>query len=430
MLFEPFDEEDHILTAFISQENFQKIISLNLNKNIRVLKYPENASDCYNQTHDEKYENINYAIKYDKILKEDYIHRKGEDSFIYTKTEVIAKQRAVSSYLIKKIGSNLLKGRSIMNISLPINIFDSRTLLEQWVWQNGISSQIFQSLNPNLSPIEKLKFSTCYAISKFYLTGAPLKPFNPILGETFQAKLNDSTYYLEQTSHHPCIMNFYAVQPYNTIYGYEQADASTSANSVTVHYKGKLTVEFKDKTKNVIVYPTILLNGTMLGTRKLCFKRKMCVYDRENDLISVIAIAPSENDKRNIISKMLFNYYSKDLYPDYFKGGIYRISELNIRNFSCDMPDKINIEKNAQCLSEIEGEFMSYINFDKRCYWRFGEKEFPQMKRDTFTLPSDSCYRDDLIWFRENDLELSQRFKVFMEEKQRKDKSVRERKKL
>ena len=83
------------------------------------------------------------------------------------------------------------------------------------------------------------------------------------------------------------------------------------------------------------------------------------------------------------------------------------------------MPDKINIEKNAQCLSEIEGEFMSYINFDKRCYWRFGEKEFPQMKRDTFTLPSDSCYRDDLIWFRENDLELSQRFKVFMEEKQK-----------
>ena len=151
-------------------------------------------------------------------------------------------------------------------------MFDSRTLLEQWVWQNGISSQIFQSLNPNLSPIEKLKFSTCYAISKFYLTGAPLKPFNPILGETFQAKLNNSTYYLEQTSHHPCIMNFYAVQPYNTIYGYEQADASTSANSVTVHYKGKLTVEFKDKTKNVIVYPTILLNRTMIGTRKLCFK--------------------------------------------------------------------------------------------------------------------------------------------------------------
>ena len=164
MLFEPFDEEDHILTAFISQENFQKIISLNLNKNIRVLKYPENASDCYNQTHDEKYENINYAIKYDKILKEDYIHRKGEDSFIYTKTEVIAKQRAVSSYLIKKIGSYLLKGRSIMNISLPINIFDSRTLLEQWVWQNGISSQIFQSLNPNLSKFsQNVLFPICIA---------------------------------------------------------------------------------------------------------------------------------------------------------------------------------------------------------------------------------------------------------------------------
>ena len=56
MLFEPFDEEDNILTAFIAKENFEKIASLSLNKNIKVLKYPENVSDCYNQTHDEKYE--------------------------------------------------------------------------------------------------------------------------------------------------------------------------------------------------------------------------------------------------------------------------------------------------------------------------------------------------------------------------------------
>ncbi len=59
------------------------------------------------------------------------------------------------------------------------------------------------------SPLEKIKFTTSFAVTKFHLSGAQLKPFNPILGETFQCKIDDSKFYCEQTSHHPPIMNFY-----------------------------------------------------------------------------------------------------------------------------------------------------------------------------------------------------------------------------
>jgi hypothetical protein len=38
-----------------------------------------------------------------------------------------------------------------------------------------------------------------------------LKPFNPIWGETFQAKIGDTKMYLEQTSHHPPIYHFYVI---------------------------------------------------------------------------------------------------------------------------------------------------------------------------------------------------------------------------
>lgn len=31
--------------------------------------------------------------------------------------------------LLKKIGSNLLKGKSIMNISMPVTIFEDRSML-------------------------------------------------------------------------------------------------------------------------------------------------------------------------------------------------------------------------------------------------------------------------------------------------------------
>jgi hypothetical protein len=45
--------------------------------------------------------------------------------------DLIQKQRGVIGHLIKKIGANFFQGKSIMNISLPINIFDCRSMLEQ-----------------------------------------------------------------------------------------------------------------------------------------------------------------------------------------------------------------------------------------------------------------------------------------------------------
>lgn len=60
----------------------------------------------------------------------EYERKLGADGLVFTNTEVINKQRNVAGYLIKNIGLNLIKGKSIMNVSLPINIFDSRSILE------------------------------------------------------------------------------------------------------------------------------------------------------------------------------------------------------------------------------------------------------------------------------------------------------------
>ena len=45
------------------------------------------------------------------------------------------------------------------------------------------------------------------------------KPFNPILGETFQAKVGDSMTYSEQISHHPPILYYYVVNPKFKLWG-------------------------------------------------------------------------------------------------------------------------------------------------------------------------------------------------------------------
>jgi len=44
--------------------------------------------------------------------------------------DVMNKQRSVMAYMIKNVGSNFLKGKSIMSVSFPIYISDYRSSLE------------------------------------------------------------------------------------------------------------------------------------------------------------------------------------------------------------------------------------------------------------------------------------------------------------
>lgn len=150
-------------------------------------------------------------------------------------------------------------------------------------------------------------------MSKFNLSGAQLKPFNPILGETFQCKINDTLFYFEQTCHHPPILNFYGIGNNYKIYGYNESEASTGANSVKVNYTGNIIVEYPDGTKHKVIFPTLKIAGTMLGARMLKFRGKLVVIDEKNDLISQIMLDP---DDRGFLKKLTTK---KQTYPDYFK---------------------------------------------------------------------------------------------------------------
>jgi hypothetical protein len=54
----------------------------------------------------------------------------GTEGLEFIDQETLNKQRGIISYMLKKVGTNLLSGKSIMNVSLPIYIFDQRSMLE------------------------------------------------------------------------------------------------------------------------------------------------------------------------------------------------------------------------------------------------------------------------------------------------------------
>ena len=44
---------------------------------------------------------------------------------------VIDAQKDVIKHILKQLGSNLLSGKSVMSMSLPVEIFDDRSILER-----------------------------------------------------------------------------------------------------------------------------------------------------------------------------------------------------------------------------------------------------------------------------------------------------------
>jgi hypothetical protein len=90
------------------------------------------------------------------MIKTDFEKTLNSEGLTFTNKDIIDKQRAVVGYLIKKVGINILTGKSIMKVSLPINIFDVRSHLEVYVYQNSYTSFIEEAAKTE-DKLERLK---------------------------------------------------------------------------------------------------------------------------------------------------------------------------------------------------------------------------------------------------------------------------------
>ena len=68
-------------------------------------------------------------------------------------------------------------------------------------------------------PVERVKKFVSFIFSCSRIMADMDKPFNPTIGETFQAGIANCHYSAEQTSHHPPQSSFYLEGPDFKIYG-------------------------------------------------------------------------------------------------------------------------------------------------------------------------------------------------------------------
>jgi hypothetical protein len=151
----------------------------------------------------------------------------------YVDEDKMREQKKVLTFIIKRIGKNILSGKGILNISLPVDIFCRESNIERLANSFAYFPVYLEKVVHAENPLDQMKAILAGSIgsSLIYLTME--KPFNPILGETYQCWIDGCPVYFEQISHHPPIAAYFMRGRGYTISGTVEAKMDLSINSGT-----------------------------------------------------------------------------------------------------------------------------------------------------------------------------------------------------
>jgi len=265
-------------------------------------------------------------------------------------------------------------------------------------------------------PIERMKYLFAFAVSGVHqgpMICRSRAPFNPILGETFQAvnEKDGSRLYLEQTEHHPPTFNFSIVGPnkhfeYN---GFGTIDAHlTNINVIKGERIGKTILKFDDGSLFTFTTLKTRINGIVMGERVYNYYGDLIIKDYKNKVECIMNL--SDEVQQGMLSKM---WYGKTN-PQYDES-IAVIKQVNPQT------------KNKDVKAKGYASWLGQVIFDDKTYWSiFDEEQKWTQTGIDFILPSDSTKREDLEALVKGNLDEAQEKKEKLEQLQREDQKKRE----
>ena len=108
-------------------------------------------------------------------------------------------------------------------------------------------------------------------------------------------------------------------------------------------------------------------------------------------------------------------------YPDKFIGKIVNLSDVKIDTNGSNH----ELKKDAKTYGILGGEWTQEIFFGDQIYWKRNLENYCKMYEMDYTLPSDSSFREDVIFWGQNDEEKAQITKEIYENIQREDTKLR-----
>ena len=395
-----FEKED-LCDSFIKDFN-HKFFEDKFNYELIIEKSLKTGEETQKEIDQNKieFQPYKFDIIYEKEWKIDYVNSPEKPGLLYINEEAKNKIYKTFKFLITKFGKNLFEGKSIINVSFPIFLYDKRTYAQVFAYEHRLAPYFLSKAYFCKDKMERFKYIISHLFAFLHITTIQTQPFKPVVGETFQCKIGNLVLYVENTTSNSLTNNFYGYDEDKNyiIYGYQISDISTMPNSVIATKLGKYYIEFKDGSKYLLRLPNMTLNGISMGDRTFNYTGKIIVYDITNNLCAYVEMNPEET------GFFLSFFKKKNTFPDFFKGDIVESSFVTMDEKGANH----NLKKGYKSLCKIEGEWTSSIRFDDEEYWDIEDYQLIPMYHYGFLCPSDSSLRSDLINFIKDDQEKSQ----------------------
>lgn len=332
------------------------------------------------------------------------VHKKG--GLYCTDQEALNRQKGIVGDVIKQLVKVLAKGLGAVSISLPIRIFEPRSTCERLVDRFSFASYYLGAAAKETDPVSRLKKVMAFAISGLYLGTRQEKPFNPLLGETFQGTFDDGTLvYVEHTAHNPPTDHFDVIGRGYRLYGYYELDGSLSWNELTGEFRGFTYVQFPGQLIK-FTQPKFMIGGFTFGDRTLNWQGEIEFWDHQNGLSAAIRIGDDKNK---------WSIKKKDIKRDSFFGKIWKFDT--------------GTNKKGEALVSVYGSWLKkFVAVDikgKEKIWVINREVPKRHIPSDFPIPSDWRYREDLIWLFRKNQELASSWKLRVENRQRLDRGLR-----
>lgn len=339
----------------------------------------------------------------------DTFAREKDGQLKMTDEQEVARQRGVVWTIIKEVGNSILDGRDLSTLTLPIDLFEPCSFLEKMTISWSYAPVYLTAAARTTDPLERFKLVISFVIAGIHLAPAARKPFNPILGETYEARFADGTQiFCEQVSHHPPISSWQVTGPGNSyhFYGHGQTAASARGNSLKGYQTGLNCIEFADGTKISFTLPVLHIGGVMWGERVLYYEDVVSFKDEKNKLQCDVAF----NAEAIGFVKGLFTKQKQPV--DFFRGEIVRHSSEK--------------GKKKDVVALVEGSWLDHLDMDGKRMWSV-ETTLPHVIFPSDDpLPSDCRFREDLVALAEKDIPTARESKLMLEERQRYDAKLRQ----
>ncbi|ETW01036.1 hypothetical protein H310_06667 [Aphanomyces invadans] len=317
-----------------------------------------------------------------------------------TDKDVAKKQNGVVMEVLKKMGAKILDGKSAVSLSLPVRIFEPRSMLERLVdFYMYAPNYLGAASDAADDPVTRFKLTMAFAVAGWHHAMGCAKPFNSIVGETLQAALQDgATVHCEQAASSPLPIAYaQIVHPKYALSSYAVVNVAMHTNTFTQVQNGPVRVSFPDGGLIELNLPSLRVSGLLWGDRVLDLVGTIHFQDKANGLACDLKLNFDEH-------KSMFS--SSKLPTDHFRGTILHDGET-----VCD----------------VTGSWLDELRVGDEVVWNFERDSCPPLVRlqDDQVLPSDSRNRPDLRALASYDLEEAQERKFEVENLQRSDRALR-----